>query len=370
MKLPPNTKVDSRILERILEDGLTTSYKLYWFSGIFKEIQSGNQFISFRRIVCRMICNAWYPLVEYHLNFGAVDMLYDLVISIHKKYNISSDIKEEELMFFLEELIDVEIEKKIIHFYRMVPYRLLTPFFSEELRGLIDAKKNTLIELLSQSGKNTLYKIDSNLKMISIEDDWFSYIYENQSIIYGWLNYKLIFFLQRRNPNVPAIPFKLMPPSKRNLSNAKKIWKEVGRNMKIYDIYTDKELTDRNYCEYGNLSIDHFIPWSFVMHDELWNLTPTFGRVNSSKSNRLPNYDLYIEKFCEIQYSAYTIIKENKYLKNNLEDYLTINRQADINYLREGQMSKEKFIESIKSTISPLFHIAYNQGYGLWENDF
>ena len=106
------------------------------------------------------------------------------------------------------------------------------------------------------------------------------------------------------------------------------------------------------------------------MHDELWNLTPTFLRVNSSKSNRLPNYELYIEKFCDIQYSAYTIIRENKSLRNNLEDYLTINRQADISYLRQGKMLKDEFVDSIKSTVSPLFHIAYNQGYGLWESDF
>lgn len=124
IKLPENVKIDSRILERLLEDGLTTSYKLFWFSGIFKEIQSGNQYISFRRIVHRMISTAWYPLVEYHLNFGAVDMLYDLVILIHKKYNVESDIREEDLLFLLENITDIEIEKEIVRFYRMVPYRL------------------------------------------------------------------------------------------------------------------------------------------------------------------------------------------------------------------------------------------------------
>lgn len=206
--------------------------------------------------------------------------------------------------------------------------------------------------------------------MISIDKDWFNYIHNNQSIIYGWLNYKIIYFLQRRNPNVPAIPFKLMPPSKRNLTKAKKVWNEVNKSIKICDIYTGKELTDKNYDEYGSLSIDHFIPWSFVMHDELWNLTPTFGRVNSSKNNRLPNLELYIEKFCDIQYSAYSIISENKSFRRDLEDYLTINKKMDINYLLHSNVPKKEFVESIKSTISPLFHIAYNQGYGMWENEF
>ena len=317
-----------------------------------------------------MIATAWYPLVEYHLNFGAVDMLYDLVILIHKKYDIASDVKENELLFFLENLVDSEIEKKITHFYRMVPYRLLTPFFSSELRGLIDAKKNALIEAMSNSGMNTLYRIDSRNKMISINKEWFEYIYNNQSIIYGWLNFKIVYFLQIRNPDVPAIPFKLMPASKRNLTKAKQVWNVVNENIRLYDIYTDKEFTDENCYEYGVMSIDHFIPWSFVMHDELWNLAPTFLRINSSKSNKLPELDLYMQKFCDIQYSAYNIIRKDKSLKRNLEDYLTINKKIDINYLRDEQMPKEEFIDSIKSTISPLFHIAYNQGYGLWDNDF
>jgi HNH endonuclease len=36
-------------------------------------------------------------------------------------------------------------------------------------------------------------------------------------------------------------------------------------------------------------SIDHFLPWSFVAHDLLWNLTPVFGTTNSKKGDALPN---------------------------------------------------------------------------------
>ena len=34
-------------------------------------------------------------------------------------------------------------------------------------------------------------------------------------------------------------------------------------------------------------SIDHVIPWSYIYHDDLWNLVYTHKSCNSSKSNRL-----------------------------------------------------------------------------------
>ena len=37
-----------------------------------------------------------------------------------------------------------------------------------------------------------------------------------------------------------------------------------------------------------NPSIDHVIPWSFIFHDDLWNLVYTHQSCNSSKSNSIP----------------------------------------------------------------------------------
>ncbi|MDY5576621.1 MAG: HNH endonuclease domain-containing protein [Lachnospiraceae bacterium] len=37
----------------------------------------------------------------------------------------------------------------------------------------------------------------------------------------------------------------------------------------------------------NDISIDHFVPWSYVAHDEMWNLNPTTKSINSSKRNNL-----------------------------------------------------------------------------------
>lgn len=193
--LPYDQYVDSRLLEVLLDyEYLTTSYKLFWFFGIFKEIIRGNQKVTFRRIVCRMIASAWYPLLQYHLNFGYSDKLNSVVTLIHNKYGLNSEIKEDELITILENMSDPEIEKAIRDFYKYVPYRLLSPFYSDVLTGVRDSEKNKFILNLSQNTNKALYKILMPEEAILINENWFDYIYNNQNIVLGWMNYKLIYY--------------------------------------------------------------------------------------------------------------------------------------------------------------------------------
>jgi hypothetical protein len=367
---PYDGSVDLNSFSRILEDKLSSSYKIFWFFGIYEEIINGNKYISFRKLVCRMIASAWYPVTQYKLNLGIQDRLYDLVMLIHERYNIPCDEKEYKLLDFLENVQDVEIEKRIKVLHEYVPYRLLTPFFTKELALTKDIfkkndnKRNKFIAQLTKEDERAIYKIDVDNKMIEINDSWYKYIIANQTIICGWMHYKLVCYLQKRNPNVPAIPFKITAPGKRDLSKATKLWTEINRDKTVSDIYTGRELTKENFSNYGNLSIDHFIPWSFVLHDELWNLAPTFKNVNSQKSNKLPDLSLYMDKFCEIQYKSFDIMQRNpKRYKKNLEGYLSINIAVN----NQRKIEKEEFNKSLRATIEPLYQIAYNQGYGVWE---
>ena len=38
----------------------------------------------------------------------------------------------------------------------------------------------------------------------------------------------------------------------------------------IRDVFTGQQVKEKQY------DVDHFIPWSFVMNDELWNLMPVY----------------------------------------------------------------------------------------------
>ncbi len=138
--------------------------------------------------------------------------------------------------------------------------------------------------------------------VIHIQNDWYEYIVKNQEIIKGWLQYNMIVYLQRRNPSVPGIADKLYPPTERNMEKVKKYWRLIVKLHPIKEIYGHNEILTTA------MSIDHFVPWSYVAHDELWNLHPTTKSINSSKSNCLPDWDIYFPELAKLEYLSYQMM--------------------------------------------------------------
>lgn len=58
---------------------------------------------------------------------------------------------------------------------------------------------------------------------------------------------------------------------------------------------------EENTCFYcgkeleNNIQVDHFIPWSFVKDDKLWNCVLSCARCNKRKSNKLPKQDFLMK---------------------------------------------------------------------------
>ncbi|MCD8073441.1 MAG: hypothetical protein LUF27_00100 [Lachnospiraceae bacterium] len=143
---------------------------------------------------------------------------------------------------------------------------------------------------------------------ICIQEDWCQYIHKNQEIVKGWLQYNMILYLQKRNPSVPGIADKLYPPQERKLEKVKHYWKLLLSLQPMQEIYGHNLLD----VDSKDISIDHFVPWSFVAHDELWNLHPTTKSINSSKSNHLPDWTTYFPEFARVEYGAYEMVWENE----------------------------------------------------------
>ena len=102
--------------------------------------------------------------------------------------------------------------------------------------------------------------------------------------ILGWIQYEKVKWLQNNNPEVPGLVYKLTPTEEkvRKLKKVRDLWQDIMEVQEIKDVFTGQPVKKKKY------DIDHFIPWSFVMNDELWNLMPMDASLNSSKSNRLP----------------------------------------------------------------------------------
>jgi len=363
-------------LEKMMDKAnMVTSYKPYWLMSLIDIIvEDERQVISFEEIVNRMIANAWYTVLTFKLSFGVQDRLSSVVVYLSEQYPFLKDYSKSKLLFTLENSDAIKNDTNFIkmrkNLYQMVPFRLLSPFFKEEARGIKDQKKNRMIIDLSFDSYMSFYHFNTDITGIVVRNNWMNYIIKNQALIKGWIQYKLILYLQARNPNVPNIPLKIMPPNKRNLNAATKFWKSAITDDVIYDIYTGKPLVVKNFDKEGSLSIDHFIPWSFVLHDEFWNLTPSFKNINSKKSDRLPSLDKYFDDYCSMHIHAIKKLKEygNKKI---LEDYYTVSKEDLTHVLSsDAEVSFNALRASLDSTIRPLHQIALNQGFDVWVNDY
>lgn len=163
-------------------------------------------------------------------------------------------------------------------------------------------------------------------------------------------------YMQKRNPSVPNLQMKLFPPVKRNnLNDQTSFWKTILEQKQLRCIFSG------NVLGADDLSIDHFLPWSFVAHDQLWNLIPVSRSINSSKSNNLPSMSRYFNKFADLQFMGLTVYRNNpgKLSWNRVvEPYIN-----DLRLNESGIMDRDRFGTGLKTAIEPLNSLAAAQGF-------
>jgi HNH endonuclease len=332
----------------------TASYKYYWFISLIQLLsQKNNSRILIKEVLIKMICNAWYPINYFKLNFGYSDKLSQNISQIRKILNIPVEIAPNELFDLLSNSQNREINKLIWHFEQLVPYRFLSPW--------IKGTKSRVINLSQSYTNDCLYKIcETDYKYVEINPNWNSYLIYNKKIILDFSYWNLLKYLQLRNPNVPNIAEKLIKPIERgSLTKQRNFWKIIFNNViSVKCIYTGRLLTINSF------DIEHFIPWSFVSHNQLWNLIPADSSINSSKGNKLPSLEKYFDGFAEQQYKALNIVYSMQSNNKLLEDFLILDSNIDTLVNRPLNEFKKRYYD----VIAPLIQIANNSGFEFWYN--
>ena len=365
--LPLSDKVDVSFLSLIF-DKTTNSYKYLFFLSLL-DILRRRHFdvlspISFEEIIIEMLANAWYPHNYFKLSFGTQDQIANklnyLNLAISEPILKFRDTNKNLLRKAIQEQ---NLDDLVIFISRYVPFRLIRPFFAQETKGIKDYDVNpTLIDLAKSKfdTKKPLYCFNSeNLKdcnAVILHQDWLEYIAENYSIIQGWVSWEWLNYMQSKNINIPNIVSKLFIPQQRNsLSKQTQYWKLILNHQKLKCIYSQVEL-DNN-----NISLDHYLPWSFVAHDQLWNLIPTTSSINSSKSNNIPA-DKYFTDFVKLQYQGLTVYARNnsrrKWL-NYAEDYIAELKVSQADDLLNFDILNNAY----QATLQPLVSLASIQGF-------
>lgn len=372
MQLPYSDELNIGYLSRLF-DNTTNCYKFFWFQAILERLDGKNNRFSFDELINEMIADAWYMVNEYHLRLGPLgitDNLEEVVKYIHKNYGFISSEKREKIIAFLKATDDRNIVRYKMDLTLNVPYRLQVPFYDEIIieRDKWNSSKTILTEIINRQRRLMYYFVSvSGLKSeIEIDGDWSEYLFKHKEILKGWAQLKLIQYLQNKNPNVPGIADKIEAPVARNIERVRNYWKLIIKiDPSLKDIYGDNPLAD------VNISVDHFVPWQYVAHDELWNLHPTTKSINSSKSNSLPSWDKYFWMLADLEYHAYELKQQNELIEhefNKIAPY-HLNSQEVRNQLYSDGLNRNEFIERLEHVIKPVYESAHMLGFKEWVYD-
>lgn len=351
-------------------------YKFYWLEAIVGLISEGVRETTFNEIIDEMICNAWYSVREFHIHLSGLssggdvrDGLERAVLQLSKLSELPANASRVEIR---NEIIryEKELKKAKEQLTKMVPYRALAGFFANAGETVYWSSIKRLTAYIEAFDKNinslpyTLGNGSGLKKEVRFHPDWISMIQDNTVSILGWIQYEKVKWLQNNNPEVPGLVYKLSPMDEkmRKLGKVRKLWEGVLEFNEIKDVFTGEPMRRDSY------DIDHFIPWSFVMNDELWNLMPMDPSLNSSKSNRLPKWDPFFGRFSENQFVLYRTIQKNPGIRKLYEGCWRDNLHsiwAGQELYRPGN-SKEAFKAILQKNMQPIYDSAMRQGYEVW----
>ncbi|MBK1618437.1 hypothetical protein CKO42_08305 [Lamprobacter modestohalophilus] len=350
----------------------TNSYKFVFFLALL-ELLKRHQFdperpYPYTEITIEMLSAVWFAHTFFKLSFGAQDTITQKLDALGLDFTASESLSTREQSALRRAIANSDL-KSALRLMDFVPYRLQIPFLEPQLRDIDKGAWMTFeraMPAIVNSHFQTvrpLYHYDSDnwkeCTAIHWHPDWVRYLEQHQGIIHGWACWHWLAYMQRRNPNTPGLPNKLFPPSKRESVNKQsRYWREIlnaAGDKPLTCIYTGEPLSPKHFA------LDHYLPWSFVVHDQLWNLIPAPPAVNASKSNHIPSGD-HLRDLVDLQYDGLQIARRifsPREFDRFTEDYI-----ADLHLpSTETLLNYGELFNAYARTVEPLVTLATNQGF-------
>ena len=361
---------------RMLKDP-SYCYKFYWLEAIVKLISEDRYEVSYDEMLNEMISNAWYSVLEFHVHLSGIwgdgeikDSLEKAVLKLYKLSGLPANASKVEIKNKIAEF-DKELHEEKMVLTKNVPYKALSGF-ANRCSECIDLNSSAgrmiaYYNRLNSRGTLLPYTFDSQKgleRKIIFQEAWIQMIQDQMTAILGWIQYEKVRWLQNNNPEVPGLVYKLMPldDKMRKLAHVRRLWEGILDTTSITDVFKHEPIKKKSY------DVDHFIPWSFVMNDELWNLMPMDSSLNSSKSNRLPQWDRFFARFAENQYIMYELIHGKAGIRKLYEACYRDNLHsiwASQELYRKGN-TREEFFSILEKNMRPVYDSARRQGYEVW----
>lgn len=277
---------------------VTMSYKYGYFKSLIENLYNVNKnlelnydalFYSFTKIY-------WNLVVHHNLWQSNNKNQPSIIQKILQNYCEEYSIPKEWTFDKLEASLQLEIIKKIKN------------------KG-----KRYVIGAFYEDTNELFYEFDLKSEYLKFNPPVYKFLQKHQRILTFLINYHLAKFLERNNtvPNINYLLSKVEVISKRgSLYEFYEILSKYEDNLCFY---CGKKLSKKN----RQTHVDHFIPWSFIQTDNLWNLVLSCQKCNIQKKDKLADNEFLYNIIERNKKLIKTVEKEEKgYFNNYLDEKL------------------------------------------------
>lgn len=193
------------------------------------------------------------------------------------KHNLVQQAKKET---YLEQILHEAVDK--YHLPSGIPYESLSSNTMIEISHKVKQKcKTYVIGALYEDTKRLFYSFSKKEEWLQISPYMYEFLCKHKVAIEKLNYYEWARFLERINEShgVDHLLSKIDESAKRN-------------NLSYYrDILFEEFENNCFYCgkkvSVGHVEVDHFIPWSFIKDDNLWNFVLACPECNNRKRDKL-----------------------------------------------------------------------------------
>ena len=349
-------RIDLGTFSGIFSD-TTNSYKFLFFLALLDiaKDNANDAPIPIIEIAAGMLYWAWYPHTQHRLSFGARDQVTKVLDDFisETRFDLQPKDAKRTIRTFLE-----SNPAHVDRMTRYVPYRFIRPFTGSALVGIPDAQVNQAVrERSAEYLYENAFPYAIGEQGLVFNRYWLHYFQTHFAILQSWVSWHWVRYMQKANPSVPAIPAKIHPMLKREQikREIKAHWKGFVMDSGLKCIFSGRKILP------DGIHLDHFMPWKFVVHNEMWNLMPIDPSENSSKSDRIPAMKRFLKPFADVQHDFLlyldSTLTERKFNKRT-ESYV-----LNLNIEPAALLDRKELFRSYRAQMEPLERLALNQGF-------
>ncbi|AYC28472.1 HNH endonuclease [Paenisporosarcina cavernae] len=242
----------------LMDASHTTSYKHVLMKALLESIAEITNscelsFVQISRHVTKIYWNLVVTNNIRQLNSNStISSVEKILYSFQEKYSIPSE-------WNFDQLIDKQQEELIKHINKVYKQYVFGSFY--------------------KSFNGSIFSFNKNEEWVRLNPPYVIFFERYKRILMNATNYQLALFLEKHNSH------SVMTNLLRKLE-----FLSARQSLQEFKFLLQKQGTETCfYCHQGLVKshVDHFIPWSYMQNDVLWNFVLACPRCNTSKGNKL-----------------------------------------------------------------------------------